>query len=260
MNMEKKGKGSLLFLFILLAIVFSGTFVVAEKVSLNQANSAYSEGRYREAIEKYESIIDRDGMSSSVLYNLANGYAQMGHTGKAILNYKRAQLLSPSDSDIEGNLALVRKNAGLFQEELSFDKKLLQLLNLNQWGLVSFGSLLAFTLFQVAALFVAFGKGVKIWLNSLFLLLFIASGTATYLHYGKWHAAVVIQPDVRLQLSPFASASSTGTIMEGRLVFPEKKHGGFYLVKEEAGRTGWIAEKAIEFIATPPEKCGLEGQ
>jgi tetratricopeptide (TPR) repeat protein len=246
----------LLLLVVLLSGVFPQTLMatdnIGEAVSLRTANMAYSNGKYQEAIEQYEKLLSRDGLSAFVLYNLANSYAQAGNTGKAILNYERAQLLSNGDSDIQGNLALIRKNEGLFQEELPFDKKLQQVLSINQWALFALVSLLLLTAQQVASLFLPIGKGAKIWAGGVFLLLFSISIGAIFLQYGTWHSAVVVQPDIRLLLSPFPSASSIGIIQEGRLVIPEKKHAGYYLVKEEAGRTGWVPESAIEFIAEPP--------
>ena len=48
-----------------------------------------------------------------MLFNLANAYYHDGNLGLAILNYERAQLLAPGDSDIAFNLHLARAKAGL---------------------------------------------------------------------------------------------------------------------------------------------------
>src|SRR4030081_3271382 len=53
------------------------------------------------------------GYSAPALYNLANAYARAGKPGLAVLNYERARLLEPNDSDIDANLRHVRKAAGL---------------------------------------------------------------------------------------------------------------------------------------------------
>ena len=53
------------------------------------------------------------GYSAPALYNLANAYARAGKPGLAVLNYERARLLEPNDSDIDANLRRVREMSGL---------------------------------------------------------------------------------------------------------------------------------------------------
>ncbi|MCI5132521.1 MAG: hypothetical protein D3904_13660, partial [Candidatus Electrothrix sp. EH2] len=78
-----------------------------------QANILYTQGELQQAIKQYLSIIDKYGVSAPLLYNLANTYAAAGQVGPAILNYERARHLAPGDADIQGNLAQIRKDAGL---------------------------------------------------------------------------------------------------------------------------------------------------
>ncbi len=214
-------------------------------------NRAYSQGHYTEAIGIYEELLAEKGLSASLLYNLANSYAQAGMAGKAVLNYKKALLLSPGDSDILGNLDLVRKNQGLFQEEPSFREKFTQSLSINQWALLALVCLLFIVLFLLAGLRFLRYKSLTFWGSGCAFLLLILSCIAAFSQYRFYNSAVVIQNDVRLLLSPFPSASSTGILQEGRLVLPEKQHGNFYLVEDETGRSGWINGTAIEFITTP---------
>ncbi len=107
---------------LLLTLFLSSTAFlrVALKSSLFQkGNEAYSRGDYAQAIAQYEQITETAGYAPSVLYNLANSYALSGQTGRAVLNYERALRLAPSDSDISGNLELVKKENGLFPREAS---------------------------------------------------------------------------------------------------------------------------------------------
>src|ERR1700719_4791679 len=48
------------------------------------------------------------GYSATALYNLGNAYMRQGKPGMAVLNYERANLLSPNDPDIDANLSYVR--------------------------------------------------------------------------------------------------------------------------------------------------------
>ena len=93
-----------------------------EIISLfNQANDAFRQanaatddaGRakslYGKAILSYEKIIREGHIENPKLYyNLANAYLLQNDLGKAILNYRKAEKLDKSNSDIQKNLAFAR--------------------------------------------------------------------------------------------------------------------------------------------------------
>lgn len=237
---------------ILLAILLlSATAILAGTVEdslFQEGNEAYSRGDYAQAISKYEQITETAGYSPSVLYNLANSYALSGKTGRAILNYERALRLSPSDSDISGNLELVKKENGLFPKELSGAERFFQLLSLNQWTALIFFSLVLVTIFMLATIKYRFSRQLNIGVViSCFLLLCLATG-GTLFRYQYFNPSVVVSPDVKLFISPFESSASIGALQEGRLVYPQKSHGGFSYVTDETDRKGWIPSRMIESV------------
>jgi tetratricopeptide (TPR) repeat protein len=69
-----------------------------------KGNEAYAAGRFLEAAGYYREI-ERYGIRDPrVEYNLGNAVFKQGHLGEAILHYRRAALLDPSDEEIRGNL------------------------------------------------------------------------------------------------------------------------------------------------------------
>jgi len=86
----------------------------------SQANQTFSKANetkdpqqaaalYEKAILDYEKIIEEGGIKNAKLYyNLANAYILSNNIGKAILNYRKAQLLDNSDTDIYKNLNFAR--------------------------------------------------------------------------------------------------------------------------------------------------------
>lgn len=63
-----------------------------------QANGAYFNKRYREAIAGYGRLIDNYAIHSPVLYfNLGNAHFQLKQYGRAILSYKRGLARSPDE-------------------------------------------------------------------------------------------------------------------------------------------------------------------
>jgi len=219
-----------------------------QQTRFQDAVSAYNKGEYRQAVEGFESLATQ-GISPTLLYNLGNSYAQAGQVGRAILNYERALRLAPGDSDIRGNLERVRKENGLFQEEQSFGQRFVTLLALNQWIAVAAIAFVGF----VGVLLLPFSYGLKRSSRhriAVTLLLVIATACSGAIgQYQHWHDGVVVAADARLRISPFDSAASIGTIQEGRLLHPGKKHNTYVLVVDEAGRSGWLAADAFESIA-----------
>jgi len=73
------------------------------------ADEATAKGLYEQAILGYERLIHEAGVHNGGLYyNLANAYLLKGDLGRAILNYRRAEALDPSNPDIQKNLAFAR--------------------------------------------------------------------------------------------------------------------------------------------------------
>ena len=75
---------------------------------MDEANLRYERGEYVEAAQQYETLIGLGYRDATVHYNLGNAYLESGDLGQAILNYLRAEELSPRDPDIAANLELAR--------------------------------------------------------------------------------------------------------------------------------------------------------
>lgn len=212
---------------------------------MQQGNAAYSRGDYDQAIASYTKLIDQAGLSAPVLYNLANSYALAGKTGLAVLNYERALRLAPGDSDISGNLELLQKERGLFAGETSLGERLFRLLQPDRWAWLILFALVLFTLFRLTALKVRFSGKTQATVATLCLLVLALGAAGTIYRHRHFNPAVVVVPDGRLLVSPFASATSVGAIQEGRLVYPDKQYGDFLHVTDETNRQGWLPRQAI---------------
>jgi hypothetical protein len=75
---------------------------------LAQANLLYESGDYSGAVGLYQQLIETGIEDGAVYYNLGNAYFKSGDVGRAVLNYRRAQILLPRDPDVEANLQLAR--------------------------------------------------------------------------------------------------------------------------------------------------------
>lgn len=78
-----------------------------EDATKAEGDSAYIKDDYTTAIQIYESLL-KNGESADVYYNLGNSYYKIGEIAKAVLNYERALLMKPGNSDIRANLEVAR--------------------------------------------------------------------------------------------------------------------------------------------------------
>ena len=72
------------------------------------ANARYERGEFAEAAQQYETLIGLGYRDAAVYYNLGNAYLEDDDLGRAVLNYLRAEELSPRDPEIIANLDLAR--------------------------------------------------------------------------------------------------------------------------------------------------------
>jgi tetratricopeptide (TPR) repeat protein len=84
-------------------------FRQADEVSAMDSEKAMD--LYRKSAMRYEKIIKEGNVTNGrIYYNLGNLYFRMKDTGRAILNYRRAQQYIPNDPNLRQNLEFARKN------------------------------------------------------------------------------------------------------------------------------------------------------
>lgn len=72
----------------------------------DQANTAYLDGAYPQAITLYESLLAQGKTGYKLYYNLGNAYFKNNEIGRAILYYSKAQRIAPTNGDVAHNLAV----------------------------------------------------------------------------------------------------------------------------------------------------------
>lgn len=248
---------NLLFLFCL---VTAAQLIAAEpdKV-MEQANQAYINETYHEAIELYESILEMDVESASLYYNLGNAYYKTGQIGKAILNYERARRLSPNDEAILHNLGIARslltENIEAMPQLFFLDwrDKFVQMQSVDGWAITII--ILAFSLMLCAVLFFVLKsrtqKKVFFFAGALSLLFLLASYYAVnqqhYMQYIK-QEAIVMSPRVTAKSAPSDRSIDLFIAYEGTKVELTSNVMDWYEVRLPNGQVGWINKSALEII------------
>lgn len=73
------------------------------------ANTLYNEGKYAEAIDKYEAVLKSKQHSAELYYNLGNANYKLNNIAPSIYYFEKALQLNPNDKDIKNNLAFAQK-------------------------------------------------------------------------------------------------------------------------------------------------------
>src|SRR3954471_17428420 len=98
-------------------VVFAICWIIAasaraeESPEFSRANRDYSEGRFKEAAEGYQSLVQSGRWSANLFYDLGNAWFRTGDFGQALLNYERALSLEPHHPEATANLQLARDEA-----------------------------------------------------------------------------------------------------------------------------------------------------
>ena len=241
----------ILFLMAALVLAVSSISNANEAEDLfSQGNRAYVEGDYQTALSRYRQVMEQEGISSSLLYNMANAYYHTKDIGNAVLYYERALYLDPGNADIRTNLARARKDFGLVEKGTGHWERYFRFFNLNGWTWMASASLTLFSLIiLLRGVWRRAGRNRLMKAVSVVALcLFVVSGTGVVSQYEKMDRGIVIAEGASLLVSPFDTANKSGAIKDGRMVKIAKTYKDYLLVEETTGETGWIAKKAVEAV------------
>lgn len=81
------------------------------------------QGKYDEAIERYEKALDKDPEQPNILANMADAYSKTGKNDKARECYEKAIAIRPSDAALQNNLGIVLSSMGKDAEAQEAFKK-----------------------------------------------------------------------------------------------------------------------------------------
>ncbi len=69
-----------------------------------KANQAYKDGDFNKAAGLYEQLLKLGIVNGNIFYNLGNAFLKAGSIGKALVNYRKAELFMPRDEDLLANI------------------------------------------------------------------------------------------------------------------------------------------------------------
>ena len=239
------------------SVIFADSAMVYTKA---MADSAYADADYATAVYIYERLIDEQGESAAVYYNLGGAYYKIGEIARSILNYERALLLSPSDEDTKFNLELARAKAidkNVLVPELFFVRwyrNFASIMSADAWAKTS---ILCFIIcISCFALFIFNKKSKTKKIIFIFALLSLlgsvvagvtASNQAAKLKHRE--SAIVMEPSVTVRSTPSVNGTELFVLHEGKKVkIKDDSMSAWKEIELEDGNIGWLPAEAIERI------------
>lgn len=253
-NMKKKPSKHMAVLLLLLLLPMA-----AHAVSKAEADSAYAQEHYQQAIQLYEQLLKK-GESSDLYYNLGNSYYRMDDMTKAIVNYERALLLSPGDRDIRINLQMARSKTidkVVPETEMFFVTwyhALVNLMSVDGWARMALLSLVAAIVLALIYLF-ASGVGVRkigFFGALLFIVVFLLSNLFAFQQrHALTHrtGAIIIRSAVPVKSTPAKNGTDLFILHEGtKVTITDGSMRNWKEVRVEDGKEGWVETSDIEVI------------
>ena len=243
---------------LFLTLLFSQLIFSQNDVIFQQANTLYNEGKYQEAINLYQSILDKGEHSAELYFNLGNAHYKLNNIAPSIYNYEKALQLKPNDKDIINNLAYAKNMTIDVIEavpEIGFSKLVKSIITIfptDVWAIISITSMFAFALFFLLYYFsYATNKKRFMFLSSLITVI-VAVVTLFFAFQKnaidvKSKPAIVFAKEVRLKTEPNLRSEDAFELHEGAKVnILETFEAEWVKVKIANGKTAWITRDNIK--------------
>lgn len=231
--------------------------------SLDSASQAYRNNDFKKSIEIYEGIvaegIAEDRESAQIYYNLGNAYFRDSRLGKAILNYERALMLDPGDSDIRHNLRFAGSRTEDRIEEVgslfltNWINGIRNMLSSDMWGTAGIVFFLLFLVCLTLFLFVrllwirktAFYSGIVFFVFMIIANIFAFNQKREQIQRTY---AIVIVGAASVNASPDENSNVLFELHEGTKVKIRNSDGNWYEIEIANGSVGWTPKQKVEII------------
>lgn len=213
-----------------------------------QANTLYAEGNYPAAIQAYEQLLVSGLESAPLYFNLGNAYFKTGENGQAILQYERAQRLTPGDTDVMANLMYARSLTGAPEctprlwQRLAFplthqtSTLVLTLLTSGAYTLC----LVAFSCYRLWPRRPRWLVYTAVSLIGVFIVL--SSSLARQLFVDDWQRQAVVLPQGEhpIRFEPSETGTEHFVLKQGALVQILDTRSDWHQISRCDGRRGWV--------------------
>lgn len=217
-----------------------------------------AQGLYRKAVMRFERMVSEcDIHNGRLYYNIGNGYFRIRDIGRAILNYRRAQLYIANDGNLQQNLDFARA-IRIDNIEEKQETRILKTLffwhyDLSTRARVSIFSCSFMLLWIVAIVRVFYRRPFTIWcicIAATASLLFAASLLTEHIWLQKTRPGVVISAETtaRKGNSETYEPSFREPLHAGTEFVLIESRGDWYHIELPDSRKCWVSGMDVELI------------
>lgn len=225
----------------------------------NEGNTLYNQGKYAEAIKKYEALLDKNEHAVALYFNLANAHYKLNNISPSVYYFEKAKLLSTDDKDIENNLVFAQNmtvDAIDTLPEVGFSRIFKDIVNTfssDSWAKLAISGILAFVLFFLLYHFtsatsqkrVAFVISVLGFLIAVFSLVIAFQKNNLEI---KNNPAIVFAQESRVKADPNNTSEEVFRLHEGTKVQVLESYENWCKIEIADKTTGWIPSEDVKLL------------
>lgn len=243
-------------IYFLVIILFSLPLFAQNETLFEEGNTAYNEGDYATAINKYEQILENGETSSEVYYNLGNAHFKANNLAPSIYYYEKGLQLNPNDTDLLNNRAIAQNmvidDVEGVQETGAFRlwNEAVSSLGYNEWAWIA----ITFAVF-FAILFLLYYISTKSGLKRTFFGLSILSLLATLItltfafqqkdHFSNNNYAIIFSSQAPVYAEPSLRGDEIFVLHEGTKIEVQETYQNWVKFELSNGIQGWMDKSNV---------------
>lgn len=248
---------------ILIVFVYCFSWIgFSQNIQLfNEANALYNDGKFAEAIDKYEAILDSGQHSSELYYNLGNANYKLNNIAPSIYYFEKALRLNPNDKDIKNNLTFAQKmtvDAIDKVPQVGFSRIINNIINSfskDTWAKIAVCAVILFVLLFLMYHFsyTTSKKRIAFVVSVVSLLIGFISVVMAFQKERldeTDNPAIVFAQESRVQADPNKSSEEVFRLHEGTKVQVLETYEDWNKIQLSDKSTGWIPSKDIKLLKT----------
>lgn len=246
-------------IFYIFIALFSTINFGQNQTLFEQGNTLYNSGKYAEAIEKYQAILETGNHSEALYFNLANSHYKLSHIAPSIYYYEKALQLAPNDQDIKNNLAFA-KNMTIDDVEVipvagfsKLLKNISDIMSFDSWAKLAVGSVIMFVIIFLIyyMTYSTIKKRFAFITSNIFLFLAVISLVIAFHKFNvakKDKPAIIFAQETVIKSEPNNRSQELFRLHEGTKIQIIDTVSQWKEIKLTDGKTGWIENEDIKAL------------
>ena len=246
-------------IIILFLCLFSVFGFSQNDTAFEEANALYNQGKYAEAIDSYESILDSNEHSAELYFNLGNANYKLNNIAPSVYYFEKALQLRPKDKEILNNLAFAKNmtiDAIDKVPEVGFSrisKNIVKTMSADAWAKMAIGGVMLFVLLFLMYHF-AYATARKRIAFIVSICGLLVACFSIIMAFQKAHLdkrdnpAIVFAQESRVKADPNKTSEEVFRLHEGTKVQVMEAYEDWNKIMLSDNSIGWIPSKDIKLL------------